>query len=133
MLTQQIKLVSEPKGNPFVPDNNKIADVALLQMMVDEALIHILTWTAILTLNKALFDYWLVDFVLLKSFHILPFERYFVLLKVPCLFFFECKNVIPVNKPPLLNKPPPLKFISTNKLSRAYLIIYGKLIFEPVL
>ena len=40
-----------------MPDNNKIADVALLQMMVDEGHIEILTWTAILTLNKALFDY----------------------------------------------------------------------------
>ena len=26
LLTQQIKLVSEPEGNPFVPDNDKIAD-----------------------------------------------------------------------------------------------------------
>ena len=37
-------------------DNNKIADAAPLQMMVNEGHIDVLTWTAILTLNKALFD-----------------------------------------------------------------------------
>ena len=57
MLTQQIELVSEPKGNPFVPDKNEIAGAAPLQTMVDEGHIDILTWTAILTSNKALFDY----------------------------------------------------------------------------
>ena len=36
MLTQQIKLASEPEDNPFVPDNNKIADVALHEMVVHE-------------------------------------------------------------------------------------------------
>ena len=36
LLTQQIKLVSEPKDNPFVPNNDEIADAASRQMVVDK-------------------------------------------------------------------------------------------------
>ena len=56
---------------------------------------------------QALFDYWL-GHALLKLFHMLLFKRYFVLLKVSCLFIylfiylfiFEHKNVTVINKPP---------------------------------
>ena len=35
LLTQQIKLVSEPEDNPFVPGNNGVADAAPRVMVVD--------------------------------------------------------------------------------------------------
>ena len=35
-LTQQIKLVSKPKENPFVADNNEIADAAPLEMVMNQ-------------------------------------------------------------------------------------------------
>ena len=36
MLTQQIKIVSEPEDNPYVPDNDETPDAAPCQMVVDE-------------------------------------------------------------------------------------------------
>ena len=80
LLTQQIKLVSELEDNTFVPDNDIIVDSAPREMVVDEDE----KGDSETDIDKVLFDHSLGHVVLLKSFHTLLFERYFVLLKVPC-------------------------------------------------
>ena len=57
-----------------------------------------------LALIKALFDYSLGSCVIKIVLYITL--RYFVLLKVSCLFFFEHKNATPINKPQLPNRTP---------------------------
>ena len=58
LLTQRIKLVSESEDKPSVPDNDETADAVPHEMMKIRKVI------AILTLTKALFDYWLRHVVL---------------------------------------------------------------------
>ena len=36
LLTQRIKLVNDPKDNPFLPNNDEIADAVPHQIVVDE-------------------------------------------------------------------------------------------------